>query len=300
MATDSAAHELAVAGLRPKKPWQVRLGAIAKKKPLGTISAIVVFFLLLVALSADIIDRYDPISGERGVKAAFQEPGAKHWMGTDSAGRDVWSRIVHGSRVSLQVGFIAVALGVGFGTVVGLFSAHFMGLFDLLVQRVVDVILGFPGLILLMSLASVLEPSTTTAMIAISVIIWPGVSRVVRGQVLTVRENQYVEAAWAIGCSNMRVMLRHIAPQCWAPVIVLASIYVGFAIIIEASLSFLGLGTQPPTPSWGMMLSEGRRNIETAWWLGVFPGLAISVVVLSFNLMGDTLRDILDPRLRGT
>ena len=300
MAMEAAAEELAVAGLRPKRPWYVRLRVIARKKPLGTVSAVVVAILLLVAILADVIDRYDPISGERGVRAAFQEPGWKHWMGTDSAGRDLWSRIVHGSRVSLQVGFIAVALGVGTGTVVGLVSAHFMGWFDILAQRLVDVILGFPGLILLMSLASVLEPSTTTAMIAISVIIWPGVARVVRGQVLTVRENQYVEAAWAIGCSNLRVMTRHIAPQVWAPVIVLASIYVGFAIIIEASLSFLGLGTQPPTPSWGMMLSEGRRNIETAWWLGVFPGLAISMVVLAFNLMGDTLRDILDPRLRGT
>ena len=301
MATENtAAEELLVAGLRPKRTWYQRLGRIAKRKPMGTVSAIVLSILLLAAIFADLIGRYDPIAAERKVEAALQEPSGKHWLGTDQSGRDVWARIVHGARISLYVGFIAVIIGVGVGVVVGLVSGYFMGWLDILLQRVVDVILGFPSLILLMALASVLEPSTQTAMIAISFIIWPGISRTIRASCITVSQNQYVEAAHAIGASSGRIMLLHVTPQCFAPIIVLASVQIGFAIIIEASLSFLGLGTQPPTPSWGMMLSEGRRFIETAWWLGVFPGLAISLVVLSFNMMGDTLRDVLDPRLRGT
>jgi peptide/nickel transport system permease protein len=300
MATENtAAEELLVAGLRPQKPWLQRMGKIAKKKPMGTVSAIVLSILLLMAIFANVIGRYDPIAAERVVGAALQEPSMKHWLGTDQSGRDVWARIIHGARISLYVGFIAVIIGVGVGVVVGLVSGYFMGWFDMLIQRLVDVILGFPSLILLMALASVLEPSTQTAMVAISFIIWPGISRTIRAACLTVSQNQYVEAAQAIGASSRRIMLLHVTPQCFAPIIVLASVQIGFAIIIEASLSFLGLGTQPPTPSWGMMLSEGRRFIETAWWLGLFPGLAISLVVLSFNMMGDTLRDVLDPRLRG-
>jgi len=300
MATENtAADQLLVAGLRPKKTWYARLGKIAKKKPLGTVSSIVLTILLLTAIFANVVGRYDPISAERVVGAALQPPSAAHWLGTDQSGRDVWARIVHGARISLYVGFIAVIIGVGVGVVVGLVSGYFMGWFDMLLQRIVDVVLGFPSLILLMALASVLEPSTQTAMIAISFIIWPGISRTIRASCIVVSQNQYVEAAQAIGASSARIMLLHVTPQCFAPIIVLASVQIGFAIIIEASLSFLGLGTQPPTPSWGMMLSEGRRFIETAWWLGLFPGLAISLVVLSFNMMGDTLRDVLDPRLRG-
>jgi len=187
MATENtAADELLVAGLRPKKTWYARLGKIAKKKPLGTVSSIVLTILLLTAIFANVVGRYDPISAERVVGAALQPPSAAHWLGTDQSGRDVWARIVHGARISLYVGFIAVIIGVGVGVVVGLVSGYFMGWFDMLLQRIVDVVLGFPSLILLMALASVLEPSTQTAMIAISFIIWPGISRTIRASCIVV------------------------------------------------------------------------------------------------------------------
>lgn len=287
-------------GFRAKKAWHVQAAGVARRKPLGTASAIVLILLTLVAIFAGKIDRYDPITVQRAAGAALQAPSAKHWLGTDQAARDVWSRLIHGSRISFYVGFIAVGIGIGVGGVVGVISGYYMGWFDLLMQRGIDVILGFPALILVLALASVLEPNTTNAMLAIAFILWPGVARVVRGAVISITQNPYVDAAKAIGAGNLRIMLRHVAPQTFAPVIVLASVDLGSAIIVEASLSFLGLGTQPPTPSWGLMLSEGRKYIENSWWLAVAPGVAISLMVLAFNLMGDTLRDVLDPRLRGS
>ena len=248
---------------------------------------------------------YDPI----GISIdTFQAPSSTHFFGTDDLGRDMFSRILHGSRISLYVGFLAVALGslggalgsLG-GALVGLVSGFAGGWVDMVIQRIVDAVLAFPGIVLAMSLVAVLGTSTTNALLAIAIVIIPFQSRVVRGAVLSVKQNVYVEAALTIGASPQRIMIRHVLPNVVAPILILISASLGNAILIEAGLSFLGLSTQPPEPSWGLMLSgTGRRYMEEAPWLAIFPGLAIALTVLAFNLLGDVVRDVLDPRLRGT
>jgi peptide/nickel transport system permease protein len=253
--------------------------------------------VVLVAVFASAVAPYDP---NASVGGSLLRPGEQGFvLGTDFLGRDVLSRVIHGSRISLRVGVIAVVIGTVGGTLVGTMSGYFGGKVDLIVQRVVDSIQAFPALILLISLISVVGASTNNAMIAIGVLLIAGTSRVVRGAVLTVKQLAYVEAARVLGVSSVRIMFRHVLPNVMAPVIVLASIALGEAIIIEAGLSFLGLGTQPPTPSWGQMLSgDGRQYMFTRPSLAIFPGLAIAVTVLAFNLLGDSIRDVLDPKLR--
>jgi peptide/nickel transport system permease protein len=268
------------------------------RQPVAAISAAFILIVVLAAILAPAIAPYDPISGTRDT---FARPGLTHPMGTDDLGRDVFTRVVYGARTSLYVGILAVGLGVLGGSAVGLVSGFIGGSFDLVVQRVVDAMLAFPGIVLAMSLVSVLGISTTNALLAISIVIIPGTSRVVRSAVLSVKTNVYVEAARSIGASSKRIMLLHILPNVTAPILILISAYLGGAILIEASLSFLGLSTQPPNPSWGLMLSgTGRRYMEIAPWLAIFPGLAISLTVLAFNMFGDVVRDALDPRLRGS
>jgi ABC-type dipeptide/oligopeptide/nickel transport system permease subunit len=227
-------------------------------------------------------------------------PSWQHPFGTDDIGRDVFSRIIYGARISLWVGLLAVGIGTFSGTLIGLICGYWEGWLDLMLQRVMDALQTIPGLILALAIVSVLTPNTTNAMLAIAVVIIPGNSRIVRGAVLSAKQNPYVEAARALGGSHLRIITSHILPNVTAPILIIASIWLGNAIFIEASLSFLGLGTQPPTPSWGLMLSgTGRAYMEQAPWLAIFPGLAISLAVLGFNLFGDTLRDIWDPKLRG-
>jgi ABC-type dipeptide/oligopeptide/nickel transport system permease subunit len=261
------------------------------------VAAILIAMVVLVAIFAPVIAPYDP---NASVAQGLLRPGEQGFiLGTDFLGRDVLSRIIYGSRISLRVGIMAVAIGTLGGTIVGTVSGYFGGKVDLVVQRFVDCVQAFPALILLISVISVVGASTNNAMVAIGVLLIAGTSRVVRGAVLSVRKLAYVEAATVLGASNARIMLRHILPNVMAPVIVLASIVLGEAIIIEAGLSFLGLGTQPPTASWGQMLSgDGRQYMFTRPALAIFPGLAIAVTVLAFNLLGDTIRDVLDPRLR--
>ncbi|MGD9890867.1 MAG: ABC transporter permease, partial [Dehalococcoidia bacterium] len=231
----------------------------------------------------------------------LQFPSRDHILGTDNLGRDVFSRIVYGARNSLYVGFLATMIGTSLGTVVGLLSGYFAGTFDLVSQRVVDAIQIIPGLVLALVIIAVWGPSITNAIIAISMVVWPADSRVIRGVTLTIKQNLYVEGARVIGGDHLRILLRHIVPNVLAPIIVLASLRFPGAILTEASLSFLGLGTPPPAPSWGGMLSgAGRQYMEQVPTLAIFPGLAIALTVLAFNLFGDTLRDILDPRMRGT
>ena len=214
-------------------------------------------------------------------------------------GRDILSRVIHGARISLKVGIIAVAIGTLTGAALGLVSGYFGGMVDFGVQRLMDIILAFPGLILAISLMAVLGANLTNAMIAIGVVIMPSAARVVRGSTLSVKTEQYIDAARAIGCANGRILLRYILPNVAAPIIVLVTIQLGAAIITEASLSYLGLATRPPTPSWGSMLSgAGRVYMLRAPWIAIAPGVAISLTVLAFNLLGDALRDVLDPRLR--
>jgi len=253
---------------------------------------------VLTAIFADVLAPYDPLAAQPEIR--LSPPSWEHPFGTDDIGRDVFSRIIYGSRISLWVGLLAVGIGTVAGMIIGLLCGYCEGRTDLLLQRIMDGIQAIPGLVLALAIVSVLTPNTTNAMLAIAMVIIPGNSRIVRGAVLAAKQNRYVEAAQAIGCRHPRIILSHILPNVTAPILVVASIWLGNAILIEASLSFLGVGTQPPTPSWGLMLSSsGRAFMEQAPWLALFPGLAISLSVLGFNLFGDTLRDAWDPKLRG-
>ncbi len=273
------------------------LWAVIRRKPLGLTSAAVLVLFVLTAVFADVLAPYDPLATQPEIR--LSPPSQSHLFGTDDIGRDVLSRVVHGSRISLWVGLLAVGIGTVAGMIIGLLCGYCEGRLDLLVQRLMDAIQAIPGLILALAIVSVLKPSTTNAMLAIAIVIIPGNSRIVRGAVLSAKQNRYVEAALAIGCRHPRIITSHILPNVTAPILIIASIWFGNAILIEATLSFLGLGTQPPTPSWGLMLSStGRAFMEQAPWLAIFPGLAISLAVLGFNLFGDTLRDAWDPKLR--
>jgi peptide/nickel transport system permease protein len=264
------------------------------KNPIGIAGAIIVGFNVLVALFGRFIWTTDP---NDLVDLRLKDPSWAHPMGTDELGRDTFARILHGSQVSLQVGLISVSIALVLGLSIGLTSGFFSGKLDTLLMRVVDLMFALPGLVLAIVIAGLLGPSRRNAMIAIGIIITPAFARVVRGAVLEVMGFPFVESARALGSSHVRVMFRHVIPNIAAPVIVLVTVYLSTAILSEAALSFLGLGTQPPEASWGGMLSSGRSFLEIDPWLSVFPGLAIMVVVLGFNFLGDGLRDILDPRL---
>ena len=268
-----------------------------RRKPLGAVSAGIILLLILTAIFASVLAPYDPLETRPDIR--LQPPGREHLFGTDDIGRDVLSRIIYGSRISLWVGLLAVGIGTMAGMVVGLVCGYWEGRIDLVLQRVMDAVQAIPGLILALAIVSVLTPNTTNAMLAIAMVIIPGNSRIVRGAVLSAKQNRYVEAAEALGCRHLHILVRHILPNVTAPILIIASIWLGNAILIEATLSFLGVGTQPPTPSWGLMLSStGRAFMEQAPWLAIFPGFAISLAVLAFNLFGDTLRDAWDPKLR--
>ncbi len=268
------------------------------KSPVGSGSGLVILLLVLVAVFAEQIAWNDAY---RSSLDTFQSPSLAHPFGTDNIGRDQFARVLHGSRISLQVGLFATFFGVFGGCLVGVVSGYLGGLFDMVVQRVVDALLAFPGIVLVMAVVSVFGLSTRNALLAIGILIIPYTSRVVRSAVFSIKENVYIEAATAVGASPVRVMWRHILPNVVAPILILISALLGGAILIESGLAFLGLGTQPPDPSWGLMLSTvGRQYMEIAPWLAIFPGLAISITVLAFNLFGDVVRDVLDPRLRGS
>jgi peptide/nickel transport system permease protein len=273
------------------------LWATLKRKPLGTASAMLIGLIVVTAIFADALAPYDPLDAQPEIRLA--SPSRAHPFGTDDIGRDVLSRVIYGSRISLWVGLLAVGIGTVVGMVIGLVCGYWEGRLDLVLQRIMDAIMAIPGLVLALAIVSVLKPNTTNAMLAIAMVIIPGNSRIVRGAVLSAKQNRYVEAAEALGCRQLHILVTHILPNVTAPILIVASIWFGNAILIEATLSFLGLGTQPPTPSWGLMLSStGRAFMEQAPWLAIFPGLAISLAVLGFNLFGDTLRDAWDPKLR--
>jgi peptide/nickel transport system permease protein len=251
-----------------------------------------------VAISANLIARYDPLSVDSAHRLA--SPDWRHWMGTDSFGRDVWSRIIHGARISLAVGIGSTTLGCSIGVIVGLTSGYLSGWVDLVFQRVTDILQALPLLVLALVMTAALGPSLPNVIIAIAIPLIPTVARVIRANTLALREQPFVEAAKSIGMSEMRIALRHVLPNTLAPLIVLATAQLGSTILTEASLSFLGLGIPEPYPSWGRMLSESAAEyVRTAPWLVIFPGIAISLAVFGTNLFGDALRDILDPRQRG-
>jgi peptide/nickel transport system permease protein len=284
-----------------RRSLPMRMLVFARRKPLGAISVLVIATLVFVAIFAPILAPYDPIQTHPRDK--LLSPGTQgHILGTDEFGRDVLSRIIHGARPSLTAGILATVFGTLVGAAIGLVGAYAGGKTDMVIQRVMDSIMALPGLILLLAVVNVLgRPSLINIIFALCIFITPSASRVVRGAVLGVKELQYVEGARSLGAQPMRIVLQHILPNVTAPIIIIASVTVGNAILIEAALSFLGLGVPPPNPTWGNMLSAGgRRWFEAQPWLAIIPGLAITITVLAFNLLGDTLRDVLDPRLRGT
>jgi peptide/nickel transport system permease protein len=262
--------------------------------PIGIVGALIVAFMILVALVGQFVWTIDPDAQN------YERLLAPNWtnpMGTDELGRDIMARIIHGARVSLQVGFISVGIAMLFGTTLGLIAGYYKGVTDGLLMRIVDIMFSIPGLVLAILIAGLLGPSRRNAMIAIGIIIIPVFARVIRGAVLEVMGFPYIESARALGAPGSRIMRQHVLPNVVAPLIVLVTVYLSVAILAEAALSFLGLGTQPPEASWGSMLSTSRSYLDFAPWYSIFPGAAIALVVLGFNFLGDGLRDILDPRL---
>lgn len=298
--TEPSAHEfdadLAKAGANVKSRWGMTL-FLFKRYPLGGVGLVIVLGFFLVALLASYLTWYDPLSTNPSISLA--KPSTDHPMGADFMGRDLYSRVVFGARTSLVVAFGATFLGVLFGVLIGLASGFLGGTVDLVVQRFIDMLQALPTLILAMAMAAALGPSLTNTMIAIAIPKLPSIARVIRANTLSLREMPFVEAARAMGMSELRIAMRHVLPNTLAPLIVLATAGLGSAILVEASLSFLGLGVPEPHPSWGRMLSESAAEYaRTAPWLVIFPGLAITMAVFGTNLLGDAMRDILDPRQR--
>ena len=265
------------------------------KNRLAVIGAVTVLLLITVSLFAPFVAPYDPTA--INVHDVLSPPSNTHLLGTDELGRDVFSRIIWGSRVSLKVGFVAVGIAIIIGIFIGAIAGFYGGKIDAILMRFVDIMLAFPTFFLILAVIAILEPSIFTIMVVIGITSWMDVARLVRAEFLTLKERDFVGAARAIGVTDARLIFRHILPNALSPVFVAATFGVAGAILIESGLSFLGLGVQPPDPSWGNILTAGKDNIEVAWWLSLYPGLAILITVLSYNLVGEGLRDALDPRL---
>ena len=278
-------------------PWTVVVFNLIRRYPLGTAGALVVIVMIFMALFADIIAPYDP--EENSFENMFTPPGLQFLLGADDFGRDIFSRIIYGARTALIVGFVSAIVGATVGLVLGVASAYFGGWFDLLLQRVLDVFMAFPLIIMALAVVTVLGTGVDKVIIAITIIFIPRCARVVRSSALAIREIPYVDAARACGFGHTRIILRHMAPNVMAPYLIMITAFVGQAILLEAVLSYLGLGVQEPTPAWGLMLKSGAEEYaESAPWIAIFPGVAISLAVFGFNLFGDSLRDALDPKLR--
>lgn len=293
--------EFQLQGMRPRQTQIQKIAAFSRSKPLGAVSAVIIIVTILAAAVSYVfpgILPHDPLD-VRAHEEKYLAPQPGAWLGSDHLGRDELSRIIAGSQISIYVGLLSVGIGVTLGALIGILSAYIGGVVDLAIQRIVDAMMAFPPIILALGLVAVLGGSANNVIMALLVILLPGTIRVIRSQVLSIKELDYTLAATAIGAGSIRIMLKHILPNVIASYIVLGTITLGFAIIIEASLSFLGVGVPPDIPTWGGMLTRGTEEIRIAWWLAVFPGIAISVVVFAINFLGDALRDALDPRLRG-
>ena len=299
MAPSKVRHLLVVA------PWE-RLGGsrltfaltqLFRRSAVSLIGGVIVLCVIVVAILAPYIAQHDPIAND--LSKRLQAPSREHLFGTDEFGRDVFSRVVWGTRISLMVACIVVTIAVMGGVAVGIITGYFLGLIDTLVMRVIDVMLAFPAILLALAVMASLGSNLSNVMIAIAVAFLPRFARLQRSVVLSIRELDYIQAARAVGASHQRVILRHLFPNCVAPIIVMVTVSAADAILIEASLSFLGLGVQPPTPTWGGVISDGREFLRNAPWVSTVAGVAIMITVLGLNLMGDGLRDLIDPRLRG-
>ncbi|MEX0782560.1 MAG: ABC transporter permease [Dehalococcoidia bacterium] len=316
MATSDAAI-LDVYAVRPEAPrltrWRRSLFTFARTKPLGFFGLCVVMLLLFIAAFPGLFATHSPTPAPPPILERLQGPSAEHWMGTDQFGRDVYSRIIYGARTSIVIGFLVVAVSAVIASFLGIVSGYFGGWFDILVQRLVDIGISLPGLIFIILVVTTLtqfppswmglSPAQGTVMriaVTLGILVALGSSRVIRGSAITVKQNQYVEAARVVGAGDGRIIRSHILPNVFAIILVGASIQVGGAILTESALAFLGYGVEPPTPSWGLMLNEAREELSRYPHLAIFPGLAIFFTVYSFNMLGDALRDVLDPRLRGS
>jgi len=267
------------------------------KNKLSLTGGIIVIIFLFIAIFAPYLSPHDP--SEINVTEILLSPSKVHPFGTDALGRDVFSRMLLGTRVSLLVGFISVGISIFIGLLLGSIAGYYGGIIDSVIMRFVDIMLSIPTFFLILAVIAILEPNLINIMIVIGFTSWMGVGRLVRGQFLSLKQRDYVSAAKTMGMRDFRIIVRHILPNALSPVYVAAILGIAGAILIETALSFLGLGVQPPTPSWGNILTEGKDNLEIAWWLTLFPGLAILITVLGYNLFGEGLRDILDPRLKG-
>ena len=281
----------------PTRMWKGTIGFM-RRKPLGAAGAIIIVVMVLLAVTAPII------AGDAtawNLSENFQSPSAKHLLGTNDLGQDIWAQIVNGARISLYVGILSVAFGSGSGGIIGLVSAFYGGKVDIVIQRIMDALMAIPTLILALAIMAALGGSVNNVVLAIGIVQIPRANRIVRSQAMAVKESEFALAARSIGAGDVRIMAQHIMPQCIAPWLIIASAGLGTAIISEASLSFLGMGVPPTTPTWGGMLSQrGREYFALAPQMAIYPGIAISLAVYGFNLFGDALRDVLDPRLRGT
>lgn len=290
-------HDAVSLALRVPQTAAIAL-RLARRKPLGAIGAVIVISLLVLAAFAEQIAPYPydhAISGAR-----MKRPSAQFWMGTDNLARDIWSRVVYGARISVTVGFATVALVTLLATIIGVSSAYVGGAFDTVVQRVVDAWMSFPALVIVLSMLAALGPGLLNLILALGILGAAGTSRVIRGATLATLQHPYIEAARALGSGHLRIVVRHVLPNVMATIIILATVALGTVILAESALSFLGFGVPPPYPSWGAMLSgSGRSFMYHAPWMALCPGAAISLAVFGFNMLGDALRDVLDPRLRG-
>jgi peptide/nickel transport system permease protein len=282
---------------RGDSQWSIAARQFRRNR-LALAGLVIIVLLYLVALLAPLIAPHDPIAQHDIARTGYLSPRSGNWLGTDRFGRDVLSRIIYGSRISLSIGFIATIISITIGTLFGALAGYFGGKVDMVIMRFTDMVLAFPRLILLIMIVALFGPSITMIILVLGLTQWPGTTRIVRGDVLSLREREFIHAAHALGMGRTRIIMRHLIPNVLAPVIVAATLGIGNTIVMEAGLSFLGLGVQPPTPTWGSMVAEGRDNLLGAWWVATFPGLTIVLVVLAFNLVGDGLRDALDPRLR--
>ncbi|MEE8179861.1 MAG: oligopeptide ABC transporter permease [bacterium] len=266
-----------------------------RRNKLAMLGALIIFSLALVAIIAPLIVPFS--QNHQDILHRLEPPSTKHPLGTDDLGRDLLSRVIYGTRISLLVGFVAIGIAIIIGSILGLLSGYFGGWLDTVIMRFVDIMLCFPTFFLILMVIAFLEPNIWTVMVVIGLTGWPGLTRLVRGECLSIRERGFVQAAKVLGLSNTRVMFVHLLPNVMAPILVTATLGIGGAILTESALSFLGLGVQPPTPSWGNILTAGKDYITVAWWLSLYPGLAILITVLAYNLLGEGLRDVLDPRM---
>lgn len=282
-----------------KKSGQLyEISRMLVKNKMAMLGLIILIILILLAIFADVIADYDTVVIKQNLSERLMSPNSKHWLGTDEFGRDIFARLIHGARVSLKVGIIAVSISIIVGGILGAFSGFYGGQVDNVIMRIMDIFLAVPSILLAIAIVSALGPNIINLMIAVSVSSVPSYARIVRASVLSIRDQEFIEAARAIGASNARIIFKHIIPNSLAPVIVQGTLGVAGAILSTAGLSFIGLGIQPPAPEWGSMLSGGRQYLRYAWWVTTFPGVAIMITILSLNLLGDGLRDALDPRLK--